>query len=121
MRTPEIEAAIRRRAQQLYEQRGRTPGHEVEDWIQAESEVLKKIAPKPAFIMVRLDGVTYTGEYDREHCDGYIPGEFHPGNPVEIRFDSDKMFVKRPNGTELQTRVVRKQKPANSTGVRPWP
>jgi hypothetical protein len=35
----DLEAEIRRRAYELYEQRGRTPGHESEDWLVAEREV----------------------------------------------------------------------------------
>lgn len=108
-RTPEIEAAIRRRAQQLSEQRGGTPGHEVEDWLQAEAEVTRASRPAPpAFVVIRVAGITYTGEYDPQHCDGYTPGEFHAGVPMEVRFEADKMFVKRPNGKELQTRIVRR-------------
>ena len=34
-----IEEAIRVRAYQLYEQRGRTHGHDVEDWFRAEAEI----------------------------------------------------------------------------------
>ncbi len=111
-RSPEIEAAIRRRAEQLYEQRGKIPGHEVEDWLQAEADVTREIepspAPSPALVVVRFAGVTYTGEYDRAHCDGYAPGEFRAGAPVEIRFEADKMYVKRPNGKELEARLIRK-------------
>ena len=36
----DIEAEIRLRAYQLYEQRGHTPGHENEDWLVAEREIL---------------------------------------------------------------------------------
>ena len=36
--TPDIQEQIRLRAYGLYEQRG-TEGHEVDDWLQAESEV----------------------------------------------------------------------------------
>lgn len=111
-RTPQLEAAIRRRAQQLYEQRGCLPGHQVEDWLQAEAEVTREFgaspAQKPAFIVVRFAGVTYTGEYDREHCDGYAPGEFSPSASLEVRIDRDQMFLRRPNGKELQTRIVRR-------------
>lgn len=35
-----LQNQIQRRAYELYEQRGCTPGHEVEDWFQAEREVL---------------------------------------------------------------------------------
>lgn len=34
-----LEDEIRRRAYEIYEQRGRTPGSEHEDWLQAEREV----------------------------------------------------------------------------------
>jgi hypothetical protein len=37
---PELEETIRRRAYELYERRGRADGSEVDDWVQAESEVL---------------------------------------------------------------------------------
>ena len=38
----DIEAEIRRRAYELYQERGGTPGHEVEDWLVAEREVLAR-------------------------------------------------------------------------------
>ena len=38
--TVDMEDQIRQRAYELYEQRGREDGFEVEDWVQAESEVL---------------------------------------------------------------------------------
>jgi Protein of unknown function (DUF2934) len=36
----ELEEQIRRRAYELYEQRGRIHGFDVDDWLQAENEVL---------------------------------------------------------------------------------
>jgi Protein of unknown function (DUF2934) len=38
----ELQDQIRRRAYELYEQRGSNDGHEVSDWLQAESEVAQK-------------------------------------------------------------------------------
>lgn len=38
----EIQDQIRRRAYELYEQRGSNDGQEVSDWLQAESEVAQK-------------------------------------------------------------------------------
>jgi hypothetical protein len=35
----DLEEQIRRRAYELYEQRGRTPGFEHEDWLRAEHEI----------------------------------------------------------------------------------
>jgi hypothetical protein len=34
-----IEQQIQKRAFELYEQRGRTDGHELDDWLQAECEI----------------------------------------------------------------------------------
>ncbi len=34
-----IEQQIQQRAYELYEQRGRTDGHDLEDWLQAEREI----------------------------------------------------------------------------------
>lgn len=40
--TPDLNEQIRRRAYDLYEQRGRTDGYDVEDWLQAEAELRGK-------------------------------------------------------------------------------
>jgi hypothetical protein len=36
---PILERAIRQRAYELYVQRGRTPGHAIDDWLKAEAEL----------------------------------------------------------------------------------
>ena len=41
-----LEDAIRRRAYELFEQRGRGEGLEEEDWLQAEAEVMEQIRSK---------------------------------------------------------------------------
>ena len=43
-RTPEQLAQIRARAYELFEQRGGEPGHDMEDWLQAEAEVTQQKA-----------------------------------------------------------------------------
>lgn len=44
--TPDsIQQLIQARAYELYEERGRQDGHEEEDWLQAEQEVLSKTGP----------------------------------------------------------------------------
>ncbi len=40
--TVDLEDEIRVRAYQLYEERGYTPGHEDEDWLVAEREILNR-------------------------------------------------------------------------------
>jgi hypothetical protein len=40
----EVENEIRLRAQELYEARGREDGHELDDWLRAEAEIMQKNA-----------------------------------------------------------------------------
>ena len=109
----ELEQAIRRRAQEIYESGGKTPGHEVENWLRAEAEVMRELtAPVPrrrsAHIVVKVAGVTYIGEYDPESCAGYRPEEFAPGQPLRVRFAEDRMYIARPHRAELEARVIKK-------------
>ncbi len=39
-----IEQQIQQRAYELYEQRGRTDGHDLDDWLQAEAEIMGETA-----------------------------------------------------------------------------
>ena len=40
--TSNVQEEIRQRAYEIYEQRGRQDGHDLEDWLQSESEVVTK-------------------------------------------------------------------------------
>lgn len=102
--------AIRLRAEEIYIRNGRIPGHDLENWAQAEAEIKREAAaasPRKA-VVVRVNGVQYFGEYRPEDCDGYQPGELGKGKVVPVRFAGNKMFVKRPNGKELETTIVKK-------------
>jgi hypothetical protein len=37
----DVQEAIRRRAYEIFQERGTTPGSEVEDWLQAKAEILE--------------------------------------------------------------------------------
>jgi Protein of unknown function (DUF2934) len=41
---PNLDEAIRCRAYQLYEERGRKDGHDMDDWLRAEAEVTRDAA-----------------------------------------------------------------------------
>jgi len=106
--------AIRRRAEEIYLRSERIAGRDLENWAQAEKEILAEAAERAAAqpshraaIVVTVNGVKYVGEYDPASCDGYTPGEFAKGTPVPVRFDGDKMIVSRPNGKELEARIVK--------------
>lgn len=48
-----IERKVRSRARQLYETRGQQDGHALQDWVQAESEVLGNSALAPLYRRLR--------------------------------------------------------------------
>ena len=106
----DLHEAIRRRAEEIYVQSGRVPGHDLENWARAEREILKQTDQQDwhTAIVVKVNGVQYVGEYRPEFADGYVPGEFGAGAPVAVRLEGGKMYVRRPNGKELETRIVRK-------------
>lgn len=106
----ELHEAIRRRAEQIYERSGKIPGRDLENWRQAEEEIRREaglLARRRTAVIVKVDGIDYVGEYSSATADGYAPGEFLPGDSVVVRFEADKMYVKRANGKELETRVVK--------------
>jgi len=105
---PDHHEAIRRRAEEIYIRNGRIPGRDLENWIQAETEIRRE-APGHSHrtaVVVKVSGVYYVGEYSVEAADGYAPGEFAAGDPITVRFDGDKMFVTRNSGRELETTIV---------------
>jgi hypothetical protein len=66
-----LERKVRSRAQQLYESRGQTEGRALEDWFQAESEILGN--PSIARLYHRLRGAEgedthESSESDREEA-----------------------------------------------------
>jgi hypothetical protein len=108
--SPQLQEAIRRRATELFQRGGAVDGHDVENWYQAEAEVLRESAGNLArrAVVVNVRGVLYTGEYESSSADGYIPGEWKPGDPVPVRLSGDKLYLRRPNGRELQTTIVKR-------------
>ena len=110
---PDLQEAIRQRAEEIYIRSGKIPGHDTENWMQAEAEIRREAAQgrsrRPA-IVVTVNGVQYVGEYDLDSSGGYSPGEFASGQPLAVRFDGDKMCIQRRNGTELETTIVENKK-----------
>ena len=106
-----LQEAIRRRAEEIYIRNGRIPGRDLENWALAEQEIRQEGDSSPASrtaVVVTVNGVKYVGEYNRSTSGGYTPGEFAAGGRVPVRFDGDKMFLKRPNGRELETTIVKR-------------
>jgi Protein of unknown function (DUF2934) len=62
-----VERKIRLRARQLYEEHGYVEGHAVEDWLQAESEVLKTSILAPLYWRSR-NGSQASLEFESDCC-----------------------------------------------------
>lgn len=106
----DLHHAIRCRAEEIYIRSGCIPGRDLENWAEAEKEILResgRLSAHNAAIVVAVNGGKYVGEYSPASSGGYKPGEFEAGARLTIRFDGDKMFVRRPNGQELETTLVR--------------
>jgi Protein of unknown function (DUF2934) len=102
--------AIRRRAAELYERSGRVEGHDAENWYQAEAEIIRESSnprARPA-VIINVQGVVYTAEYESASAEGYTPGEWKPGESIPIRFAGDKLYLRRPNGRDLETTIVKR-------------
>ncbi|MGA8272802.1 MAG: DUF2934 domain-containing protein [Candidatus Sulfotelmatobacter sp.] len=106
----ELQEAIRHRAAELYRKSGELEGHDVENWYQAEAEIMRETGAhlnRPA-VVINVEGVVYTGEYDLAASSGYLPGEWKPGDRVPVRLQGDKLFLRRSNGKELETSVIKR-------------
>ena len=107
----DLKEAIRRRAREIYERSGQLAGRDEQNWKQAEADVLRGYgaqSTRKAMIVILIDGVQFTGEYVVSASDGYKPGEWYAGAPVPVRFEGEKMFLRRRNGQELETIIVKK-------------
>ena len=108
--SPRLLEAIRRRATELYQGSGAVEGHDAENWYQAEAEIIRESAShsiRPA-VVVNVQGVVYTGEYESSSAAGYSPGEWKPGDSVPVRLVGDKLYLRRRNGCELQTTIIKR-------------
>jgi hypothetical protein len=108
--SPDLHEMIRQRAEEIYIRNGRLAGYDVENWTQAERQILAEAVQSRhrRAIVVQVNGVRYIGEYRPESSGGYEPGEIVAGSSVSVRLQGDKMFVRRPNGKELETRILKK-------------
>ena len=65
-----VERKVRSRAKQLYDTRGQRDGQELQDWFQAESEVLENSILAPLYRRMR------TGNHDSQENDSDSTQEF---------------------------------------------
>ena len=59
-----VERKVRTRARQLYDNRGQVEGHALQDWFQAESEVLGNSILAPLYCRLRAGGTATQASED---------------------------------------------------------
>jgi len=67
-----VERKVRSRAKQLYETRGQVEGQELQDWFQAESEVLENSILAPMYRRLRTGN--QEGQQDKSAQD-FVPAD----------------------------------------------
>lgn len=100
----------RNHAADVYRHSRAAEGPDREPWSRAEAEILRETSAQLSrpVVVINLEGVVYTGEYDFASAGGYTPGEWQAGDHVPVRFEGDRLFLRRPNGQELETSIVKR-------------
>jgi len=65
-------------------------------------------------VSVQLKNTIYEGEYTPRHAEESLPGNWKPGASIQARIEKHFMFLKRPDGSELQFVIVKRISPANN-------
>ncbi len=59
-------------------------------------------------ISVLVDGMIYVGSYWPRWKFSYAPTDFVINDPIEISVNGKDMYIKRPEGQELKTKVIQR-------------
>lgn len=75
----------------------------------SEAEILRGVALPSGrrALVLNIHGVVYTGEYEFNAVDE-AADEWKPGDPIPARVAGDMLYLRRPNGGELQTTIVKR-------------
>ena len=60
-------------------------------------------------LSVQVGDIIYVGEcHERKRWSSCRPGNWIVGDPIEVRVDKDEMYLRKPNGGEVKTRIVKR-------------
>ena len=60
------------------------------------------------FLHVKLKGIVYVARYTSSLFKSYRPADLIVGDPIEVRFKKKKMYIKRPDGKEMKSKIVKR-------------
>jgi hypothetical protein len=58
-------------------------------------------------IQIQIKDKIYTGEHATRHAADLLPSEWKPDSEVRVRMEKHSMFLKRPDGEELEFTITR--------------
>ena len=65
-------------------------------------------------LSVQIDTLIYVGQCEeKKHFSSCRPGTWIIGDPIDVRIDKDYMYLRKPDGGEVKTRIVKRVR-ANS-------
>lgn len=60
-------------------------------------------------LSVQIDDLIYIGQCEeRRHFSSCRPGAWVVGDMIDVRIDKDSMYLKKPDGGELKTHIVKR-------------
>jgi hypothetical protein len=60
-------------------------------------------------LSVQIDDLIYVGQCEeKRHFSSCRPGAWVIGDMIDVRIDKDCMYLKKPDGGELKTRIVKR-------------
>jgi hypothetical protein len=59
-------------------------------------------------LTLQLGATNYVAEYTPRHSEEELPGDWKPGFDVEARIDKRHLFLKRPDGSEMQWIITKR-------------
>jgi hypothetical protein len=58
-------------------------------------------------IQIKIKDKIYTGEYTARHAADLLASDWKPESEVKVRLEKHSMFLKRPDGQELEFAITR--------------
>src|SRR5580658_1464417 len=60
-------------------------------------------------LSIQIDDIVYVGQCEeKRHFSSCTPGAWVIGDMIDVRIDKDYMYLRKPDGGELKTRIVKR-------------
>lgn len=84
-------------------------------YLDVDSQAYQKLAGDTTVLRhendlsVQIDDLIYVGQCEeKKHFSSCRPGTWIIGDMIDVRIEKDHMYLKKPNGGEVETRIVKR-------------